>query len=145
MLRADLSARQYRLAELAATGLPGPELAPLFELSHKRVRQCLIDLYRLLGVTGRMDLAWWWWECQGRDSVSAGARQLAREQLALLTPGELALARLVGQRLDNAELARRLGLRPKTVRNRKWEICALLELSNAVALARLVWEAGLDA
>ena len=83
MLHADLSARQCRLVELAATGLPGPELASLFELSHKRVRQCLIDLYRVTGAEGRMDLAWWHWQTQGRAALTDEARTDARSLLTI--------------------------------------------------------------
>ena len=145
MLHADLSARQCRLVELAATGLPGPELASLFELSHKRVRQCLIDLYRVTGAEGRMDLAWWHWQTQGRAALTDEARTDARTRFAGLQPGEQVLARLVAERLSNRDVARCLGVSVKTVCNRLSDTYELLEVPGRVALARLVWEADLDA
>lgn len=140
---ADLSPRQRQLAELVTSGLDGPALARHLGLSHKRVRQCLCDLYRLLELPGRMDLARWHWQTQCRAALTPEQRDAARTRLALLRPREQGVARLVGDGLDNGAIAGRLGVSDKTVRNRLSELYELLELPGRVALARLVWEADL--
>lgn len=141
MTLTELSPQQRRFAELTARGLGAPDIARKMGLSHKRVRQCLIDLYRLLELGSRTDLAWWWWQREGKAALTPDARELARQLLADLSPAERALARLVAERRSTRDIAERLHISERTVRNRCSEVCQLLDLPGRLALARLVWEA----
>ena len=67
------------------------------------------------------------------------AAPAARRRFAALTPRERDLVELIAQGRDNAQIAARLGLSEKTVRNHITSIFAKLEVENraqAIVLAR---------
>jgi DNA-binding NarL/FixJ family response regulator len=78
--------------------------------------------------------------------VSAGApeprRAHAERRLALLSPGERDVARLVGAGLTNAEIGRELHMGTATVKAYMTRILAKLGLDNRVQVALLVNDAG---
>jgi DNA-binding NarL/FixJ family response regulator len=73
----------------------------------------------------------------------SGAAPVAAAALARLTPRERQVLRLVAQGLNNAEIARGLGLRPGTVKAHFAHITAKLGLRDRVAVVVFAWRNGL--
>lgn len=70
-----------------------------------------------------------------RATPSAGT-----EALALLTPAEQRVLRLIAQGLTSAAIAERLGITAKTVENHRTHICDKLDLHGPQALLRFALE-----
>jgi DNA-binding NarL/FixJ family response regulator len=68
--------------------------------------------------------------------------EAARDRLTLLSPGELAVAKLVGEGLTNAEIARTLLMSTATVKSYMTRIMTKLDFTNRVQVALLVHSSG---
>lgn len=73
--------------------------------------------------------------------TTAEVNRHAADRLAELSVRERQIADLVAEGLTNMDVAVRLDLSEKTVRNYLVQIFDALHLTNRVQLARLVWEA----
>ncbi|SEF61566.1 DNA-binding response regulator, NarL/FixJ family, contains REC and HTH domains [Thermomonospora echinospora] len=71
-------------------------------------------------------------------------RERARQALARLSPGERAVAALVGRGLANGEIGRELSMSVATVKAYVSRLLAKLELNNRVQVALLVHDAALE-
>lgn len=73
---------------------------------------------------------------------SEEAHQLAEERtgLALLTPGERRILRLVSEARTTKEIADQLGLSPRTVETHRQNICQKLELQGVHSLVKFAFD-----
>ncbi|MBA9005498.1 response regulator transcription factor [Thermomonospora cellulosilytica] len=78
------------------------------------------------------------------DAPADPRRERARRALERLSPGELAVARLVGEGRANSEIGQQLSMSVATVKAYVSRLLAKLELNNRVQIALLVHDAALD-
>jgi pimeloyl-ACP methyl ester carboxylesterase/DNA-binding CsgD family transcriptional regulator len=113
----------FEEGRLLATLIPGARFVPLESRNHILLED---------------EPAWRRWLEEVRAFLPAPLPQ-SRRAFPALTPRELELVDLIAQGLDNAQIAARLALSEKTVRNHITSIFAKLEVENrsqAIVLAR---------
>jgi DNA-binding CsgD family transcriptional regulator len=113
----------FEEGRLLATLIPGARFVPLESRNHLLLEH---------------EPAWRRWVDEMRAFLPAAA-EAARKVFPTLTPREIELVDLIAQGLDNAQIAARLTLSEKTVRNHITSIFAKLEVENrarAIVLAR---------
>jgi pimeloyl-ACP methyl ester carboxylesterase/DNA-binding CsgD family transcriptional regulator len=124
VLHSDGDARvPFEEGRLIATLIPGARFVPLESRNHILLEH---------------EPAWRRWLEEVRAFLPAAA-PAAGKAFPDLTPRERELVELIAQGLDNAQIAARLGLSEKTVRNHITSIFAKLEVENrarAIVLAR---------
>ena len=114
---------------LIASRIPGARFVPLESNNHLLIES---------------DPAWQRFVDEVRAFLPAEAKH-SHPAFAALTPRELELAELIAQGRDNAQIAARLGLSEKTVRNHITSIFAKLEVENRAQAIVLARNAGLGA
>jgi pimeloyl-ACP methyl ester carboxylesterase/DNA-binding CsgD family transcriptional regulator len=113
----------FEEGRLLATLIPDARFVPLESRNHLLLEH---------------EPAWGRWMDEMRAFLPATA-ETARKAFPTLTPRETELVELIAQGLDNAQIAARLTLSEKTVRNHITSIFAKLEVENrsrAIVLAR---------
>lgn len=121
---AVMTARQREVVALVAEGHSNTAIAQVLFLSARTVQTHVSDLLRITGARSRAEVA----ALAARGSASA---------LVSLTPRQREIAGLIARGLRNAEIARALSLRDKTVENHVSEILRRLGLRSRAGVAGL--------
>ena len=128
---ARLSDGERRTAELAVKGLTSREVAEQLRISKRTVDSRLRKVFTKLGVRGRQGL-----KAVFDGADAHGASLAARPAITSLSARQAQVVSLVADGLSNKEIAKRLGIRPRTAEDHVARLLDKLGLRSRVQISK---------